>query len=163
MPYVWPCGIITDVSGSLSRLEPSRDNHSINSPLPQKLLEQICNCANIKATFSTNPDGTTRITLVNDRSPAVWQCVKLSVIRNIIERAVFRKSQEQIEDAAKKAELVKVIIWKIYDFSGEGPGQPLCLFMYSRKDLRYLPLTSFDRIDTDGYNEMMRKFRDLLK
>jgi hypothetical protein len=135
----------------------------MDSPLPLKLLQQICICARIEATFSTNPDGTPRITLVNTGSPAVWQRVKLRVILSIIERAVFRKSPEQIEEAAKKANLEKVISWKIYDFTGEGPGQPLCLFIYSRKDLRYLPLTSFDRIDTDGYHRMMGKFQDSLK
>ena len=100
---------------------------------------------------------------MNDVSSAVWQRVKLSVISSIIERAVFRKSPEQIEEAAKKAHLEKVISWTVYDFSGEGPGQPLCLFIYSRKDLRHLPLTSVDRFDTDDYHNMMGKFQDLLK
>ena len=163
MSRTWTCDLRTDVSGDLSRLEASQGNHSINSPLPPKLLQQICSCARIGATFSTNPDGITIITLMNDVSSAVWQRVKLSVISSIIERAVFRKSPEQIEEAAKNAKLKKVISWKVYDFSGEGPGQPLCLFIYSRKDLRHLPLTSVDRFDTDDYHNMMGKFQDLLK
>jgi hypothetical protein len=163
MERVWTCDIITKVSGNLSRLEASRENHSMNSPLPRNLLEQICNCAKIEATFSTNPDGTTRITLVNNGSAAAWQRVKLSVIQDIIERAVFRKSREQIEDAAKKVQLEKVISWKIYDFPGAGSAEQFCLFMYSRKDLSYLPLTSLDRIDTDDYHKMMQKFWNMLK
>jgi hypothetical protein len=159
----WPCDITTEVSGNLSRLEASQGNHSKKSPLPLNLLQKICSCARIDATFSTNHDRITEITLVNNGSSDVLQRVKLSVISSIIERAVFRKSPEQIEEAAKKANLEKVISWKIYDFTGEGPGQPLCLFIYSRKDLRYLPLTSFDRIDTDGYHRMMGKFQDSLK
>ena len=163
MSCTWTCDLRTNVSGDLSRLEHSQEDHSMDSKLPPKLLQQICSCAEIKANFSTNPDGTTRITLVNNGSSAVWQRVKLSVISSIIERAVFRKSQEKITEAAKKAQLEKVITWRIYDFSGEVPGQPLCLFIYSRKDLRHLPLTSFERIDTDEYHNMMRKFQDSLK
>jgi len=163
MSRTWPCDLETVFSGDLSRLEASQGDHLINLPFLIDLLKQVCNSAGIKAIFSTNPDGTTRITLVNNGSPAVWQRVKLSVISSIIERAVFRKSPEQIEEAAKKSQLTKVIHWTVYDFSGEGPGQPLCLFMYSRKDLRHLPLTSFDRIDTDEYHKMMGKFRDSLK
>ena len=163
MSRTWPCDLDTKVSGDLSRLDASQENHSMNSILPLKLLQQICSCARIETTFSTNPGGTTRITLVNNGSPAVWQRVKLSVISSIIKRAVFRKSPEQIEEAAKKTKLAKVISWTVYNFSGEGPGEPLCLFIYSRKDLRYLPLTSLDRIDTDEYHNMMGKFQDLLK
>ena len=163
MSRTWPCDLNTKVSGDLSRLDSSHGNHSRDFPFPPNLLKQICSCAGIDATFSTNPDGTNKITLVNNGSPAVLQCVKLSVIDGIIKRAVIRKSPEQIKAAAEKAQLQKVISWKIYDFSGEGPGEPLCLFMYSRKDLRDLPLTSFDRIDTDEYLGMMQSFRNMLK
>lgn len=163
MSKIWPCDLTTETSGNLSRLEPSQWNHSMNLPLPLELLKQICICARIDATFSTNSDGTIKITLVNNSSPAVWQRVKLSVIESIIERAVLRKSPEQIKEAAEKALLQKVISWKIYDFSGEVPGEPLCLFMYSRKDLRHLPLIDPDRIDSDGYYTMMQSFRNMLK
>ena len=161
--WSWSCDITTEVSGDLSKHEASQGNHSMNSPLPTDLLARVCDCARINATFSTNPDGTNKITLVNNGSSAVWQRVKLSVISSIIERAVFRKSPEQIEEAAKNAKLKKVISWKVYDFSGEGPGEQLCLFMYSRKDLRHLPLIDPERIDTNEYLNMMRKFQDSLK
>ena len=161
--YTWTCDLTTYVSGNLSRLEPSQETHSMNSKLPLRLLQKVCNCASIDATFSTNLDRTTRITLVNNGSSAVLQSVKLSVISSIIDRAVLKKSPEQIKAAAENAGLQKVISWKIDDFSGESPGQALCLVIYTRKDLTYLPVTSLDRIETTEYHKMMRDFRDSLK
>ena len=159
----WTCGVKTDVSGRMGSLESAVGNYSIILPLPDSLLKQICKSANIEATFSTNPDGTTELTLVNDGSSVVWQRVKLSVIESIVTRAVFKKSPDQIENAAKTANLEAVIQWTIYDYSGEVPGKPLSLFIYSRKDLRYLPLSSFNRISETQYIEMMQSFRNMLK
>ena len=138
----WPCGFQTEFSGSLSEIPPSTKIHQINSPLPISLLKQLCTCAHIDATFSENPDGSNTLTLVNNRSPAILQSIKVDVIESILKKNVFKKSEKEVKEAATNKKLERVITWKIYDFSGEGPGEPLCLFMYSRKDLRYLPLTS---------------------
>jgi hypothetical protein len=159
----WPCGITTDVSGDISRLEPSRQRHEMDSPLPISLLNQVCDCARINATFSENSDGSNKLTLVNDGSSDIWQRLKLNVIESIIERAVFRKSRTEIEEATTKKNLQRVIKWTIYDFSGEGPGEQLCLFIYSRRNLTSLPLSSLERIGTDEYYSIMQKFRNLLK
>ena len=159
----WPCGFQTEFSGSLSEIPPSTKIHQINSPLPISLLKQLCTCAHIDATFSENPDGSNTLTLVNNRSPAILQSIKVDVIESILKKNVFKKSQKEVKEAATKKKLERVITWKIYDFSGEGPGEQLCLFIYSRKDLTYLPLPSLERIETEQYHRIMEKFRNLLK
>jgi len=159
----WPCDIETEVSGDTSRFEPSTRIHKMNSPLPTDLLAQVCDCARINATVSKNSDGSNTLTLVNDESSDILQSVKLDVIKSIIEKNVFKKSRKEIEEATKEKKVERVIKWTIYDFSGEGPGEQLCLFIYSRKNLTSLPLSSLERIGTDQYYGIMQKFRILLK
>ena len=159
----WPCGFQTEFSGSLSEIPPSTKIHQINSPLPISLLKQLCTCAHIDATFSENPDGSNTLTLVNNRSPAILQSIKVDVIESILKKNVFKKSEKEVKEAATNKKLERVITWKIYDFSGECPGEQLCLFIYSRKDLTYLPLPSLERIETEQYHRIMEKFRNLLK
>ena len=159
----WPCDIETEFSGDISRLEPSTRLNKMDSPLPTDLLARVCDCARINATFSKNSDGSNTLTLVNDGSSDILQSVKLDVIKSILEKNVFKKSRTEIEEATTKKNLQRVIKWTIYDFSGEGPGEQLCLFIYSRKNLTSLPLSSLERIGTDQYYRIMQKFRNLLK
>ena len=161
--FYWTCGLETGISGSLSEIPPSTRIHQIKSTLPIGLLARACTCAGINATFSENPDGSNTLTLVNDGSPAILQSIKLDVIKSILEKNVFTKSRKEIEEATKEKKVERVIKWTIYDFSGEGPGEQLCLFIYSRKNLTSLPLTSLERIDTEQYYRIMQKFRNLLK
>jgi hypothetical protein len=161
----WTCDLTTIVRGSLSSLAPSTGSYANDYFLPCSLLNQVCKSAGIDATISTNLDGSNRITLDNNGSSDVWQTIKLSVIRQILERYVFRKSPEQIEDKLnrKEGKLKKVINYNIFDFSSEGPEKQLCLFIFSKKTPCYLSLMDPTRMNVEDFNKMMRKFRDSLK
>ena len=143
----WPCLFETTISGSLARLEASNLTYSETYPYRRGILEQICNCARIDAKLVENPDGSTTVTLVNGKTPAIMLKIRLSMIGNILRRALIMSSRENIEKAAKKFELGTAITWRIYDFSGEYPGREICLFIYYRISQSLLALT--DRWDNE--------------
>jgi hypothetical protein len=138
---IYPCLFVTTVSGDLSRLDASNLTYSETYPYRRCILEQICNCARIDAKFVQNPDGSTTVTLVNGKTPAIMLEIRLSMIRKILHRALITSSPKRIEDAAKKLELENAITWKIYDFSAEYPGRQICLFIYYRISQSLLSLT----------------------
>ena len=137
----------TTISGSLARLEASNLTYFETYPYRRGILEQICNCARIDANCVENPDGSTTVTLVNGKTPAIMLKIRLSMIGNILRRALIMSSPEKIEKAAMKLELKTAITWRIYDFSGEYPGREICLFIYYRSSQSLLPLT--DRWDNE--------------
>jgi hypothetical protein len=137
----WPCLLKTLISGSLARLEASNLTYLETYPYRRGILEQICNCARIDANCVENPDGSTTVTLVNGKTPAIMLKTRLSMIGNILRRALIRSSREKIEEVAKKLELRMAITWRIYDFSGEYPGREICLFIYYRISQSLLDLT----------------------
>jgi len=159
----WPCYLETTIHGDTSRFEPSSVTHSRTYLFPPPVLEQVCRSAQINATFEKNQEGNTKVTLVNGRLPEFKLQLRLRIISDILRRAVFRKSPEQIESAAIKFKLEKAITWTIHDYSGEGPGKELCLFMYYKKDLRHLSHLSLDKVDDDYYYTNIEKFEKELK
>jgi len=137
----WTCLFKTEFSGNLSRLDASKSTYSETFPYRRCILEQICNCARIDANCVENPDESTTVTLVNGETPAIMLKIRLSMIGNILRRALIMSSREKIEEAAKKLELKTAITWRIYDFSGEYPGRDICLFIYYRISQSLLALT----------------------
>jgi hypothetical protein len=161
--YEWPCYLKTTIKGPISRFEPSRVQHSSTYSFPKNVLEQVCRSARIAATFEENQEGHTKVTLVNGGMPEFMLQLRLGIISEILRRAVFRKGRDLIDRAARKFKLEKAITWTIYDYSGEGPGKELCLFIYYKKDLRHLSLLSLDRVDDDYYYTNIEKFKNELK
>ena len=137
----WPCLFETTISGSLASLEASNLTYSVTFPYKRRILQQICNCARIDAKLVENPDGSTTVTLVNGKTPAIMLKIRLSMIGNILRRALIPSSPDKIEEMAKKHELKTAITWRIYDFSGEYPGREICLFIYYRISQSLLALT----------------------